>query len=655
MLMIRLEDLYKPYPDQISEIPWLGDNYEYDRELHALGNGHEKFLVVNPEIENEDLVYYAGPVPDTDQCIVLFHENQWVGKVFNKDWEPHWNAYQEIEIVIPKFVWSKNSDIDKLMTFENDPFGNYQPSPWETEYTLVWYLDPRVNPLDDEVWAVSCSPVGKKAKGIKNMGYLFPNIDVEYNEYLPNLGININECYPPFWELENECAYELDPIHQTDQRLWVIKFTPSYKKPRQWRWLGIVSPQARIQYNPKLPKLDYTLDYIIPWHDLKFEHVWYLDRKHLQNDEEDMWAFKIKMIPYVSGTKHINYISPNETIEYNKDLKHVQFEIDDVPYYNLSYKNIWLKDGIWILKKSFTDEPEGEKYIEDTDIIHTIKFNRSIKNLYVDIDYEIPIVDRMYEHVWYTDINNEKIWVAKMSISKKTIGSKEIGTVEPIMPPRLDIVFISYDEPNADKNWERLLEKAPYAKRINGVKGILNAHKAAAELVDTDMFYVVDADAWVTDDWQFDFQPGMYDRDCVYVWNSRNPFNSTTYGYGGIKLFPTSKVKKTVKWGTDLTLSIGKKLKVINAVSNITMFNSSEFNTWRSAFRECAKLYTQSTDESYEKINDWLDINQSVEYAEWALKGAEQGIEYAKNNLNISKVNDYDWLKNMFEELNGRR
>ena len=35
-----------------------------------------------------------------------------------------------------------------------------------------------------------------------------------------------------------------------------------------------------------------------------------------------------------------------------------------------------------------------------------------------------------------------------------------------------DIIFISFDEPNADENWKLLKEIAPHAKRVHGVKGI---------------------------------------------------------------------------------------------------------------------------------------------------------------------------------------
>jgi hypothetical protein len=44
-----------------------------------------------------------------------------------------------------------------------------------------------------------------------------------------------------------------------------------------------------------------------------------------------------------------------------------------------------------------------------------------------------------------------------------------------------DIIFISYNEPNADANFAKLKARFPYAQRINGVKGIHQAHIAAAK------------------------------------------------------------------------------------------------------------------------------------------------------------------------------
>ena len=80
-----------------------------------------------------------------------------------------------------------------------------------------------------------------------------------------------------------------------------------------------------------------------------------------------------------------------------------------------------------------------------------------------------------------------------------------------------DIVFISYQEPNADENWARLKSRFPFAKRVHGVKGIHQAHIKSASYCFTDMMWVVDGDAVVLDKFNFDYTP--FDLEYVYVWS----------------------------------------------------------------------------------------------------------------------------------------
>ena len=54
----------------------------------------------------------------------------------------------------------------------------------------------------------------------------------------------------------------------------------------------------------------------------------------------------------------------------------------------------------------------------------------------------------------------------------------------------LDVVQISYHESYADDNFELLKLFAPHAKRVQGVKGIFEAHKEAARVAETNHFYV---------------------------------------------------------------------------------------------------------------------------------------------------------------------
>jgi len=246
-----------------------------------------------------------------------------------------------------------------------------------------------------------------------------------------------------------------------------------------------------------------------------------------------------------------------------------------------------------------------------------------------------------------------------MSAIKNPKGTIDMGYIVPDVAENLDVVFISYNEPNADANWERLLTKAPNAIRIDGVKGIFEAHQAAAKRARSDMFYVVDGDAYIEDDWQFDFNPNIFDRDCVHVYKSRNPINDLVYGYGGVKLFPRKLLLDAKDWNVDMTTSIASKLKVINEISNVTAFNTDPKSTWRSAFRECAKLAAgtitnQNVVETGRRLETWMTKGADRPFGEYALAGAQAGYEYGKvHRLNtelMKKINDREWLESQFNE-----
>jgi hypothetical protein len=537
--------------------------------------------------------------------------------------------------------------------------------PWhDFAFEHVWMLDPKhLANGEDDIWAFTIQ-VTNELDGSKIVDYISPKATITYNPDLPKMNYD-GDYTIPWHDLGFEHVWMLDRKHlpNGEEEIWAVKASSAITLEGS-KVVGSVSPKLSLTYNPNLPKMDYNIEYTIPWYDLRYEHVWMLDNQHLPNGEKEMWAVKARAVRAVKGTKFVDYISPTPSIEVNPDLNSYNFNFDYVtPWYDLKYEHVWMispdyhnsDDRVWAVKQRFVKESSGVQDMGEIEPEQVLTFNPALKNIYIEIDYKIPYHSRDYEHVWYMEVNNEKVWAAKLTASNIIIGTKEMGIVEPMIPRQLDVVFISYKESNAEDNWNRLLNFAPNAKRVQGVQGILNAHKAAAQLVTTDMFYVVDGDAWLNNDWTFDFQPSIYDRDCVYVWNSINPVNGLTYGYGGVKLFPTALLKKTNKWGTDLTTSVGKKFKVMDQVSNETRFNVSEFDTWRSAFRECAKLAVKTDNESKYRLSKWLTINMDADFTDWAKLGAMQGRDYALGNPTISRVNDYDWLEQEFKRLNERR
>jgi hypothetical protein len=225
-----------------------------------------------------------------------------------------------------------------------------------------------------------------------------------------------------------------------------------------------------------------------------------------------------------------------------------------------------------------------------------------------------------------------------------------------------DIVFISYNEPNAEKNWNRLKEKFPRAKRVEGIKGIHQAHIAGAKLCDTDMFWVVDADAVIFDDFNFDYQVDEEYLDFVHVWRCKNPVNDLVYGYGGIKLLPRKMTLDMDTSRPDMTTSISTKFKPVKILSNITEFNTDPFNSWRSAFRECCKLSSKVIDrqkdaETEYRLDVWCTVGKKRAFGEYVLDGANEGRKYGEENRGnkemLQKINDFEWLKNRFDERYG--
>jgi hypothetical protein len=220
-----------------------------------------------------------------------------------------------------------------------------------------------------------------------------------------------------------------------------------------------------------------------------------------------------------------------------------------------------------------------------------------------------------------------------------------------------DITFISYQETHADENWQRLSSRFPTAKRIHGVKGIHQAHIEAATRCWTSMFWIVDGDAQVLDDFDFSFKPDKWNLDTVHVWRSQNPINDMVYGYGGAKLFPTQATINMDTSTPDMTTSISDKFCAVEEISNVTAFNTSPFETWKSAFRECTKLSSriinrQNTEQTQERLHTWCTVGADREFGEYAIAGAKAGAAYgARNKGNIDKlkeINDFDWLMEKF-------
>lgn len=310
--------------------------------------------------------------------------------------------------------------------------------------------------------------------------------------------------------------------------------------------------------------------------------------------------------------------------------------------------------------------------------IHGARFSyylRKMKGFNVNEVKDFDYLDKLFlafKHLFneqlLTDCNTLgcqlKLLVDKTITTPLSIGESKTyrETIRPILRSpdyrAFDIVFISYNEPYADSNYNKLKERFPNVKRVNGIKGIHQAHMHAAKLCTTDYFWVVDADAEIVPEFNFYYQFPFYEQPKVRVWRSKNAVNDLIYGNGGVKLLPRTLVLRLNPNTVDMTSTIGTYEPVFE-LSNINNFNTDEFNAWRSGFRECVKLSSQVinnqvSSETIERLNVWCTTGKDKPYGEYAIKGALAGRLYGETHKDnyqmLQKINDYDWLNKQYTQ-----
>lgn len=233
--------------------------------------------------------------------------------------------------------------------------------------------------------------------------------------------------------------------------------------------------------------------------------------------------------------------------------------------------------------------------------------------------------------------------------------------------PPFDLIFISYDEPEAEQNWQRLKAQVPGAKRVHGITGIARAWKQASELAETSHFFTMDGDSQLVPGFNFhleDFQGESDQR--VHVYRCRNRVNGLVYGYGSIHLFPTQLVRNFNDLDVvDFTLSVATEgFRIQPAIASVTCFNTGPYISWKSGFREASKLasktnaYASSAEpdpRSLARLKVWCSVGLDVAYGDWCVLGARMGalfgFENAQTPEKLALISDHEWFREQFDCL----
>ena len=235
----------------------------------------------------------------------------------------------------------------------------------------------------------------------------------------------------------------------------------------------------------------------------------------------------------------------------------------------------------------------------------------------------------------------------------------------------LDFVYISFKEPNKEQNWADLKNKVPWAKRVDGVVGFDNAHKAAADIAETDFFISVDGDNIIDEkflletlDWT------KTDKNAVHRWRARNNINGLVYGNGGLVGWhkKTCLEMKTHENAdseeNQIDFCWGVPHENLHNCYSTTVINASEQQAFVAGYREGVKMSTNKGKpipaQDFQKmwptnlriLSTWCTIGADVDNGKLAMLGARMGcfntVIEAGNDL--FKIRDLDDMELYYKD-----
>lgn len=241
----------------------------------------------------------------------------------------------------------------------------------------------------------------------------------------------------------------------------------------------------------------------------------------------------------------------------------------------------------------------------------------------------------------------------------------------------IPVVFLSYDEPNADENFQFLLENHPNEEkvyRVHGVKGFDAAHKEAARVANSPRFFTVDADCKIDRSiWTKSVELTPDIAEATLSWSSRNFVNGLVYGNGGVKLWYTKHVlnmrsheaadpedgRNNVDFCWD-----PENYKQMNNTYGVVHNNSTPKQAFRAGFREGVKMGLDQGNKvpikdfkhkmypaNFARWLIWMSVGRDVENGAWVIYGARLAAwKLYVENFDHTVIADYDWFNQFWDQ-----
>jgi hypothetical protein len=236
----------------------------------------------------------------------------------------------------------------------------------------------------------------------------------------------------------------------------------------------------------------------------------------------------------------------------------------------------------------------------------------------------------------------------------------------------LDIVFLSYREPQKEEFWAKLKNIAPWAKRVDGVKGSDNAHKASARVSETERFILIDGDNIIDGDFLNEqLTITESNKNAQFRWRAKNHINGLYYGNGGISSWTREFVlnMKTHENSlgdnkTNIEFCFDPLYWPMHNCYSTTYPNYSPKQAFIAGFREGVKMcnrdgmmppssasfLTHVWSSNQRTLAIWQTIGRDVENGIWAILGARLGTHYLMlRDWDYVNVQDFDALERLWE------
>jgi hypothetical protein len=238
----------------------------------------------------------------------------------------------------------------------------------------------------------------------------------------------------------------------------------------------------------------------------------------------------------------------------------------------------------------------------------------------------------------------------------------------------LDVVYLSYDEPQKEEFWAKIRNLVPWARRVDGVKGSDAAHKAAAAASATERFVLIDGDN-LPDPEFFNLTLTLPDatwEQAVFRWRARNHVNGLMYGNGGLSSWPREFVQNMHthentdgRTETEVEFCFDPLYWAMHDCYSTTYPNGSPKHAWRAGFREGVKMcldrgrrptLTEFQDRVHKRNLDnlavWQNVGLDADQGAWAIAGARQGTYLTMlTDWDYRQVQSFDALDNIWQTV----